>query len=67
MTFDVQSGKELRKPVTHSVGIASLALEQSADGRTTYLALVDKNRCGGLLHASHFFAGQTGECQNLDV
>ncbi|EDQ87072.1 uncharacterized protein MONBRDRAFT_33490 [Monosiga brevicollis MX1] len=44
MTFDVQSGKELRKPVTHSVGIASLALEQSADGRTTYLALVDKNR-----------------------
>eukprot|EP00730_Choanoeca_flexa_P000017 TRINITY_DN10005_c0_g2_i4.p1 TRINITY_DN10005_c0_g2~~TRINITY_DN10005_c0_g2_i4.p1 ORF type:complete len:763 (+),score=166.92 TRINITY_DN10005_c0_g2_i4:103-2391(+) len=42
--IDLQSGKELGKPIQHSVEVATLALEQGQLGLNTHLAIVDKNR-----------------------
>jgi intraflagellar transport protein 80 len=42
---DVQSGKELGKPLQHTIGVAQLALEQGAAAALSrHLAFVDKNR-----------------------
>ena len=46
--IDIQSGKELGKPVQHTVEIATVALENGSPGLNTHLAVVDKNRSEGL-------------------
>ena len=46
--IDIQSGKELGKPVQHTVEIATVALENGSPGLNTHLAVGDKNRSEGL-------------------
>lgn len=43
--IDVQSGKELGKPVQHVIGVQHLSLEQTPNAAfSRHLALIDKNR-----------------------
>lgn len=52
---DVQSGKELGKPLQHTIGVAELALEQGATSALArHLAFVDKNRSVGNFSFSFF-------------
>ena len=41
--IDLQAGKELAKPLQHSVGVTALRLEQGGNSFETNLAIIDKN------------------------